>query len=141
MTETNVEIVKLGLRVTPQRMAILEFLEGNRTHPTAENVHHALLRKYPCISLKTVYKTLSKLVETGMLQELDIDPHSKRFDICMDPHNHFYCRICGTIYDVVYDVPISADNWLNEKNVDGYHVDTTVIYLKGVCKYCETIRA
>ncbi len=138
--KTNAEIIKLGLRVTPQRMAILEFLEGHRTHPTAEEIHHALLRKYPCISLKTVYKTLSRLVETGMIKELDIDPNSKRFDICKNPHNHFYCRICGNIYNVVYDVPISADNWLNEKNVEGHHVETIATHLKGVCKYCEATR-
>ena len=139
MKKTNEEIVNLGSRVTPQRLAILKFLKGNRTHPTAEDVHHALLKKYPCISLKTVYNTLSKLVETGKIIELDIDL-KKRFDICTDPHNHFYCRICSKVYDVVSDAPISADNWQNEKNVEGHHVDTIDIYLKGVCKYCEATR-
>lgn len=139
MKQTQAEVVNLGLKVTPQRLAILKFLKGHPTHPTAENVHHELLKKYPSMSLTTVYKNLLRLVETGKIKELDIEPNKKRFDICTDPHSHFYCRICGNVYDVIYDASSSADNWQSKKNVDGHHVDTNGIHLIGVCKYCEAI--
>ncbi len=34
--QTTTELREIGLRVTPQRRAILKLLKGNRTHPSAE---------------------------------------------------------------------------------------------------------
>ena len=58
---TIIKLKQIGLRVTPQRQAILELLEGNRFHPSAEDIYHEVLKKYPQISFATVYNTLSKL--------------------------------------------------------------------------------
>jgi Fe2+ or Zn2+ uptake regulation protein len=133
------DILNNGLKVTPQRLAILKLLRKNRTHPTAEEVHNELLKEYPAISLTTVYNTLSRFVEAGMIKELNIDPNKMRFDTCTDSHDHFHCRICDSVYNVVYDASVSADNLQNKKNVEGHRVDTVSINLKGVCKYCEAV--
>jgi len=139
MKKLHTYILNNRLKVTPQRLAILKFLRENRTHPTAEKVHNELLKKYPAISLKTIYNNLSRFVEAGMIKELDIDPNKMRFDTCTDPHDHFHCLICDNVYNVVYDASILAGNLQNKKNVDGHRVDTININLKGVCKYCETV--
>jgi Fur family peroxide stress response transcriptional regulator len=139
MTKLQKNILKKGLKVTPQRLAVLKFLEKNKIHPTAEKVHSALLKDYPSISLTTVYKTLAKFVEEGMIKELDIDPNKMRFDICMDDHDHFHCRVCDNVYDIFYDKKKWVDD-LHKNNGDSHKVDSVSINLKGVCKYCEGMR-
>ena len=137
MNKLYTEIVNMGLKVTPQRLAILKLLRKKQNHPTVEEVHNELLKEYPAISLTTVYNTLSRFVEAGMIRELNIDSNKMRFDTCTDSHDHFHCRVCDNVYNVVYDEPATADNLQNKKNVDGHNVDTVSINLKGVCKYCE----
>src|SRR5208337_2135508 len=111
------DILNKGLKVTPQRLAILKLLRKKQTHPTAEEVHNEL----------------SKFVEAGMLKELDIDPNKMRFDSSMNSHDHFHCRICDSVYDIVYDASISVNNLQIKKNVEGHRIDTVNINLKGVC--------
>lgn len=135
MTELQKCILKNGLKVTPQRLAILKFLRGNGTHPTAEKIHKELLKEYPSISLKTVYDVLARFVEAGMVRKLDIDRKKMRFDACMDPHDHFYCRVCDNVYDIVSAGKM--DNLKNMKILEGHHIDTASINFGGVCKYCE----
>ena len=138
---STIKLRKMGLKVTPQRQAILKLLEGNRTHPSAEDIYHEVSKKYPRISFATVYNTLSKLAKAGQIQELDIDPSKKRFDPCLVPHYHFYCKACGEVFDVVYDTPLLVNiNPLNKKNVDGHQVDAIQINFKGVCKACRRKR-
>ena len=138
MKKLQTDISNIGLKVTPQRIAILKHLREHRNHPTAEKVHNELIKEYPAISLTTVYNTLSRFVEAGMIKELDIDPNKMRFDTCTDPHDHFHCRVCDNVYDVVYDLSILADNLKDKKNMDGHNIDTININVKGVCKYCES---
>lgn len=139
MKKLRTHILNNGLKVTPQRLAILKYLRENRIHPTAEKVYKEVFKKYPSISLKTVYNTLERFVEAGMIQELNVDPNKMRFDACTDHHDHFHCRVCDNVYDVVHNSSISTDNLQNNKNIEGHLVDTIIINLKGVCKYCATV--
>lgn len=129
---TTIKLKEIGLKITPQRQAILKLLKGNQTHPSAERIYSEILKKFPGISFATVYNTLSKLVEAGEIQELDIDPNKKRFDPCITPHYHFYCKVCGKVFDIVYDTPLV---W-NIKRIEGHQIDTVQLNFKGVCKGC-----
>ncbi len=128
------KLKKIGLKVTPQRLAILEMIKGDRTHPSAEKVYHEISKKFPGISFATVYNTLAKLVKAGEIQELDIDPDKKRFDPCTMLHYHFYCKTCGNVYDVDYDSTLAP----NIQKVAGHHVEAIQLNFKGVCKDCAT---
>jgi Fur family peroxide stress response transcriptional regulator len=134
--QTTIKLKEIGLKVTPQRQAILKLLEGNQTHPSAERIYSEILRQFPGISFATVYNTLSKLVEAGEIQELDIDPNKKRFDPCIKSHYHFYCKVCGKVFDIVFDNPFP----LEIKRIDGHRVDAIQLNLKGVCKECKRKR-
>lgn len=133
MKKPTTDLRKIGLKVTPQRLAIIKILKGNRTHPSAENIYHEILINFPGVSFATVYNTLSKLAEAGEILELDIDPNKKRFDPYTLPHNHFYCRRCGKVYDVDYDTSTAQDI----KRIDGHRVDTVQINFRGMCKTCN----
>jgi len=132
MESTAKKLRKIGLKVTPQRLAILQMIKGDRTHPSAEKIYHEMSKKFPGISFATVYNTLSKLVEAGEIQQLDIDPTKKRFDPYTSLHYHFYCKTCGEVYDV--DCPVSLTS--NIKRVAGHRVEAIQLNFKGVCKDC-----
>ena len=138
MKELQADILKNGLKVTPQRLAILKLLRGNLNHPTAEKIYNELLKEYPAISLKTVYDTLERFTEAGMVRKLDIDQRKMRFDACMNHHDHFHCRVCDNVYDIISSEQM--DTVKNNKVIEGHHIDTTSVNLKGVCKYCEVER-
>ena len=123
---------KIGLKVTPQRLAVLRLIKSDRTHPSAEKIYHEISKRFPSISFATVYNTLTKLVEAGEIQQLDIDPDKKRFDPYTSLHYHFYCKTCGKVYDMDYDISLTPDI----KKIAGHHVETIQLNFKGVCKGC-----
>ena len=49
---------ELGLKVTPQRIAIYRELAGSMQHPSTEMIYKNIKDYYPNISLTTVYRTL-----------------------------------------------------------------------------------
>ncbi len=55
-----------------QRIKILEFLEKNRTHPTADMIYQALVDEMPTLSKTTVYNTLKAFAEKGVIVELSL---------------------------------------------------------------------
>ncbi len=85
---------------TPQRLAIIDYLEGNTTHPSAEEIHRAVSKKYRSLSVATVYNTLNTLAKSGALRELTIDPERKRYDPDTSRHHHLICVLCGKIVDI-----------------------------------------
>ncbi len=133
---TAIKLKQIGLRVTPQRQAILRLLKGNRTHPSAEDIYREVLKKYPQISFATVYNTLSRLAEAGEIQELDIDPNKKRFDPCLLHHLHFYCRVCRKVYDVEEELTLPKAI----QRIAGHKIEAVQVNLKGVCDACAAKR-
>jgi Fur family peroxide stress response transcriptional regulator len=102
----------IGFKLTPQRLAILDFLQGNKKHPSAEVIYRSVHKKFPTMSLATVYSTLSALKEKRAVLELTLDPDKKRYDPETRLHNHLICVSCKRIEDVPddfhLDLPDSA---------------------------------
>lgn len=123
----------LGLKLTPQRLAILHYLEGNTTHPSAEDIYRAVKRRFPTMSFATVYNTLEMLRRRGRLIELTGDPVKKRFDPNTAPHHHFLCTGCGSMRDIVANVRVETDSAaFASLTVTGSHVE-----FKGLCPACR----
>ncbi len=122
-----------GLKRTPQRMAILEFLEGNTSHPSAEEVYRAVSKKYPSMSFATVYNTLNALVKHGAVRDLSIDPERRRFDPNTTPHHHLVCLGCKKIVDVWDELDVSLPrSSAKEFTVVGNHIE-----FYGYCSRCS----
>jgi len=101
MNEEKLRFYKsLGLKLTPQRLAILEYLENNRSHPSAEDIYNALKPRFPSMSFATVYNTMEVLVKKGLVKELSVESTRKRFDPFTHPHHHFFCKSCKKVIDV-----------------------------------------
>lgn len=90
----------IGFKLTPQRIAILEYLEGNKDHPSADDIYKAVSIKFTTMSVATVYTTLAALKERGSVLELTVDPDKKRYDPTTENHNHLICISCKRIVDL-----------------------------------------
>ena len=109
---------------TPQRLAILEFLKDNTSHPSAEEIYRTVGKKYESMSFATVYNTLHALTRAGALRELTIDPERKRYDPNTSRHHHLICLICGKIFDVSEDIRVDLPKAMQgDFLVVGKHVE------------------
>ena len=89
-----------GVKVTGPRLAILGFLERDRTHPSAEAVFAVLRPEHLSLSLSTVYKTLDVFIRAGLCRRVTGEGVLLRVDGTLVPHDHAFCRACGAIFDV-----------------------------------------
>ncbi len=124
-----------GFKLTPQRLAILHFLEGNTDHPTAEDIFLAVKTNFPTISIATVYNTLQALKERGKVLELTIDPERKHYDPNTTPHHHVVCTECNEIGDIFEDYSETLqppEYVLRRFRIAGNHVN-----FYGICKSCQ----
>ena len=60
------------IKITPQRLIILKFLDENRIHPTVDEIFSELKEKNPSLSKTTVYNSLEILKKHGIIQALTI---------------------------------------------------------------------
>jgi Fur family peroxide stress response transcriptional regulator len=123
----------LGLKLTPQRIAILDYLDGNKRHPSAEDIYRAVSQKFPTLSLATVYTTLGALKEKGKVLELTIDPGKKRYDPETSKHNHLICVSCKRIID------LPASNLIDFPEAHGqdFSIIESHVEYYGHCPQCK----
>ena len=123
-----------GLRITPQRLAIIDALVENRhVHPGATLIYEQARKKSERISLSTVYATLKEFSEHGLIKALEFDRMENRFDGNLSEHINLVCRKCGAISD--FDLPSSME----PKDImrkSGFVVTDTRMEYYGYCRDC-----
>jgi len=119
-----------GLKITPQRLAILKELAGDTSHPTAQELFDRLQPQLPTMSFATVYNTLASLAEAGLCLSRSLAPGAARFDPNTDPHDHAVCDRCGVVADVepVERAPRTAPA--------GFHIRAVERVYRGLCASC-----
>jgi Fe2+ or Zn2+ uptake regulation protein len=121
-----------GLRCTPQRYAVMEFLMDHTGHPTAAEIFEAVNRVDPRSSRATTYNNLRDLVEAGLVREVAVEGRAARFDAKGLRHHHFICDRCGNVEDIEwYDVPRPASRSLGKRILRECE-----LILRGLCKKC-----
>ena len=120
-----------GLKVTPQRLEILKYLDTHRNHPAADTIYSELKKSNPSLSKTTVYNTLQHLGEHGLVIALTISGSELMYDSVINPHHHFLCKACGNIIDIDIECP-------NARKIEagGHRIDEVHGYFKGVCASC-----
>ena len=124
-------LVEKNIQPSFHRMQILQYMVKNRIHPTVEDIYRNLSREIPTLSKTTVYNTLKRLAEKGVVSVVTVEGNELRYDYIESPHMHFKCTECGTIYDVFPETDI-----FNKSSVDGHHVCEYHLNLKGTCRQC-----
>lgn len=127
-----------GVRITPQRHAILEYLIGSMSHPTADDIYKALEGKFPNMSVATVYNNLRVFREVGLVKELTYGDSSSRFDCDISNHYHIICEVCGKIVDFHY--PGLDEVETLAEHVTGFEVSHHRMELYGTCSECKKVK-
>lgn len=125
-----------GIKASPQRIAVMEYLLNHRTHPTADEIFMALSPSMPTLSKTTVYNTLKLLVEQGAVLNLGIDERNARYDGDTTPHAHFRCLKCGTVIDL-YPHQVEGLELVNHKHLGKLRIAETRLYYMGYCEHCQ----
>lgn len=122
-----------GLKMTPQRRAIVDYLQAATHHPTADEILRDVNRRFPMTSRATVYNTLNWLKEAGMIREV-FEGGCVRFDPNTGHHHHFVCRGCGRVEDVESDLvgAINVGSLPGRQKVEGFELT-----LRGLCSACR----
>ncbi|MCY0897966.1 MAG: Fur family transcriptional regulator [Firmicutes bacterium] len=124
-----------GLRVTPQRQAILQLLldeEGH--HWSAEQVRARLLPTMPGLARGTIYKVLEELVRAGLCEELPTPDNLALYGLRLTPHHHFVCTSCGRWFDVEAQGAETLTMVLGPADA---RVDDVAIVFRGRCHDCQ----
>lgn len=119
-----------GLRCTPQRFFVMEYLMRHHVHATAEDIFHAVNRTDPRASRATVYNALHALSRTGLVSEFAVNGTAARFDANVDRHHHFICDRCGAVEDV---------GWFDPPTIGRRVRDFEAIF-RGVCAGCSELK-
>jgi Fur family transcriptional regulator, peroxide stress response regulator len=125
-----------GVRITPQRHAILEYLIHSMAHPTADDIYKALEGKFPNMSVATVYNNLRVFREVGLVKELTYGDASSRFDYVTSDHYHVICDECGRIVDFHYPGLDEVEQLAS--HVTGFKVRNHRMEIYGICDNCST---
>ncbi|AVP37478.1 transcriptional repressor [Staphylococcus felis] len=124
-----------GVRITPQRQAILSFLIKSDTHPTADEIYQSLSPDFPNISVATIYNNLKVFKNTGIVKELSYGDASSRFDFDTQNHYHVICESCGKIVDFHY--PLLHEVEKLAQHVTDFEVSHHRMEIYGICQECK----
>lgn len=124
----------LAHAITPsiQRIQILDYLQGNKTHPTAEQIYADLQKTSFSLSKATVYNTLSLFSAKGLVRVLPMENNENRYDIVSETHGHFICSACKNVYDIAVDI----DSCIPD-SFSGFEIHEKSMFLKGLCPHCH----
>ncbi|MDW0117799.1 peroxide-responsive transcriptional repressor PerR [Sporosarcina thermotolerans] len=136
LKDALVTLKESGVRITPQRHAILEFLISSETHPTADEIYKALEADFPNMSVATVYNNLRVFRNAGLVKELTYGDSSSRFDFVTHDHYHIICDVCGRIVDFHHPGLEEVEHLAS--HVTGFKVNSHRLEVYGTCPECAS---
>ncbi|WP_430811790.1 MULTISPECIES: Fur family transcriptional regulator [unclassified Carboxylicivirga] len=126
-----------GLKVTPQRIAILAAIYQLGGHPTADNIIENIRRNHPHIASGTVYKILDILVDNKLVKRVHTERDVMRYDGIMERHHHLYCGECDLIEDYVDEtLDQLLEDYFKSKQVKGFRMREFVLQITGTFDKC-----
>jgi Fur family ferric uptake transcriptional regulator len=135
MTSAAVLLRRHNLRVTPQRLLLVDIAQGLQGHFTAEQIHQHMVAVYPSVSLVSVYRGLETLRELGLVTRTALGDVAASYEwVSATRHHHLVCTACGAHQEM-------DDHELDElrrRLSAGYHFQASLDHLAifGRCNGC-----
>lgn len=125
-------LVDNDLKITPQRLAVLEQVTKQREHPSAEKIIQMVRRRNPNISVGTVYKILDTFVDHGLISKVKTDRDIMRYEAVKEKHHHLYCSDSDRIEDF-YDEELTRmiEQYLEKKNIPDFEIEEINLQIIG----------
>lgn len=123
-----------GLKATPQRVTILSSID-KKGHANIDEIFNDAKVSHPTMSLATVYKNVTSLVEMHLLKELALTNEKSKYEIAKSPHSHLICTKCGYVEDIMFSDPL-AENCDRLANSNSFKLEEFELNIYGICKSC-----
>lgn len=125
------ELIKeKDLKVTPQRIGVLEAVYTLHNHPTAEQIIDFIHNKYPSIAIGTVYKTLDTFVKYRVINKVLTEGEVTRYDGVLKHHHHLYNEGNNEIKDYVNEELDEMLKTFFEKNaIEDYQISSITLHI------------
>ena len=130
------EVIKIlaenNLKVTPQRIAVLEVIMSLENHPSADNIVNYLRINFPHVPIGTVYKILDAFVEKGIIHRVKTGNGILRYDAVKEPHHHLYCADYERIEDFNDEnLTKYLDKYFNKKKIPNFTITDYSLQITG----------
>jgi len=122
-----------GIKVTPQRLSIVEELYG-QVHMSVDELYEAIKKKFPSISLATVYKNINAMLEKSFILEVKIPNQKSKYELTKESHSHVMCESCGKVEDISLDLHSITQKAVN---LTHYNIKHDALILSGICPSCK----
>ena len=125
-------LTDMGLKVTPQRIAVLEAMNELKSHPSTDAIIDYIRRNHPSIATGTVYKTLELFVDKGILKRVKTEKDVMRYDSVTEKHHHLYCFESNRIEDY-YDDELNRliTDYFRQKKIPNFTVQDVKLQISG----------
>jgi Fur family peroxide stress response transcriptional regulator len=128
-------LMQKGMKITPQRMAIMEAISKLNNHPTAENIIDFIRENYPNVATGTVYKVLDALVENNLIKKVKTDLDVMRFDAITENHHHLYCSETDRIEDYNdEELDKLLTDYFQRRNIPSFEIEDIKLQIIGKFK-------
>jgi Fe2+ or Zn2+ uptake regulation protein len=138
MPDFSMLLKELRLKVTPKRLAILDFMVQAPTYVSPEEVRGILQKRFPSIGLPTVYRNLDELAAGGIISKIIHPNRQLYYYFCpnSDHHHHFICLSCRRVEDLNGCTVEGLEKEIREQ-VRG-KVLSHILQVNGLCQACST---
>jgi Fur family transcriptional regulator, peroxide stress response regulator len=128
----GIDLKGSNLKVTPQRIAVLEALNILKNHPTADKIKEYVVKNHPNIAVGTIYKTLETFVEKGLVKKVKTEKDVMRYDAILENHHHLYCEETERIEDYFdEDLDKIIDNYFQKRKIPNFKVKDIKLQIIG----------
>ena len=125
-----------GRKATPQRLFILQAIEGMRAQFTSQQLYDRLQEKHPDIGLVTVYRTLSLLAESGLVCRMGSNGRSHSYaSRPQEHHHHLVCTSCNRVVDLASCGLADVEKKLSRDT--GFIISEHHLEFAGLCSKCQ----
>ncbi len=123
-------------RVTKQRVAITEVLDGLDSFRSAQDIYDIMLHRGDDVSLTTVYRTLQAMQTEGAVDSILNDEGESLYRACSNEHHHhLVCRNCGLTIEIAAK---QVETWThNIATEHGFTQPDHLIEITGLCEDCS----
>jgi len=121
-----------GLKITPQRVAVMQSLLKMKNHPTADDLFAEVANTIPGLSPTTIYNTLDVFVKNGLVKRVKTDADVMRYDAITEHHHHLYCADSDRMEDY-FDPELDRllAEYFERKKIKGFSVNDIRLQLMG----------
>ncbi len=130
--EISRTLLSKGLKVTPQRIAVLEAIKRLKNHPSAEHIIEHIRNTHPNIATGTVYKVLDVLTDNGLVKRVKTERDIMRYDAVIEKHHHLYCAESDRIEDYSDEqLDKMLEDYFEKRGIPNFNIEDIKVQIMG----------